>query len=203
MTQFDFIAGGLLLAGAIYGFIRGATHEVTRVLAFLLAAILAVVSLRVTAPAARALIDPDWIGVAAALLFVFVLIYIALRLLGAGLKRRVHETETLGMLDRTLGTGFGLIRALVVLGGFNLLFHMATPPDQAPRWVTGALTYPLTEASGRILRAFAPEGAAVARTVAPALEKAVRDSAAAPKAGEKGYEARERDAVDDLVEKTR
>jgi membrane protein required for colicin V production len=102
-----------------------------------------------------------------------------------------------------VGTGFGLVRALVLLGAFSLLFNMATPPDKAPKWVTEALLYPLTEASGRILKAFAPDGAALARTVAPKVEKAVRDSATPALPREKGYEAEQRDAVDDLVEKTR
>ncbi len=203
LTQFDFIAGPLLLVCAIYGFTRGATRELMTVLSFLFAAILAVFALRFTAPAGRALIDPDWAGVGLALLFVFGLAYIALRLLGANLERRVHETQSMGMLDRAVGTGFGLIRALVLLGGFSLLFHMATPPDKAPRWVTGGLFYPVSEASGRILKAFAPSGMAMARTVAPKLEDVVRTGAGAPKASEKGYGARERDAVDDLVEKAR
>jgi len=203
LTQFDFIAGPLLLVSAIIGFTRGATKELMTVLAFLVAAILAVFALRFTAPAGKALIDPDWAGVGLSLLFVFGLSYIALRLLGATLERRIHETQTMGLLDRAVGTGFGLVRAMVLLGAFSLLFHMATPAETAPRWVTGAMFYPLTEASGRILKAFAPNGFDVARVVAPRLEKAVRDSVTAPKPGEKGYEADERDAVDDLVEKTR
>jgi membrane protein required for colicin V production len=203
LTQFDFIAGPLLLVSAIIGFTRGATKELMTVLSFLLAAILAVFALRFTAPAGRALIDPDWAGVGMALLFVFGLTYIALRLLGASLEQRVRETQTMGMLDRAVGTGFGLIRALVLLGGFNLLFLMATPAETAPRWVTSGLFYPVSEASGRILKAFAPNGFSAARSVAPKVEKAVRDGVRAPKPGEMGYEARERHAVDDLVEKTR
>jgi membrane protein required for colicin V production len=109
----------------------------------------------------------------------------------------------MGMLDRAVGTGFGLIRALVLLGGFSLLFHMATPAETAPRWVTAGLFYPLSDASGRILKAFAPSGLAVAKSVAPKVESVVRAGVEAPKTIEKGYEARERDAVDDLVEKTR
>lgn len=203
LTQFDFIAGPLLLVSAIIGFTRGATKELMTVVAFLLAAILAVFSLRFTAGAGKALIDPDWAGAGLALLFVFGLTYIALRLLGATLERRIHETQAMGMLDRAVGTGFGLVRALVLLGGFSLLFHMATPAETAPRWVTGAMFYPLTEASGRILKAFAPNGVAVAKSVAPTVERAVRDGVKAPKADETGYGANERDAVDDLVEKTR
>lgn len=203
MTQFDFIAGPLLIVSALIGFSRGATKELMTVLAFLGAALLAVLALRFTAPLGRKLIDPDWAGVGLALLFVFGLTYIALRLLGAGMTRRVHETQAMGILDRGVGAGFGLIRALVLLGAFNLLFQMASPPDTAPKWVTGALTYPVTDASGRILKAFAPEGMAVAKSVTPVLEKAIEDGTAAPKASETGYDKGERDAMDEVVEKTR
>ncbi|MFZ5668538.1 MAG: CvpA family protein [Pseudomonadota bacterium] len=204
MTQFDFIAGPLLIVCAIVGFARGATKELLTVLAFLLAAIVAVYALRFTAPAGRALIDPDWAGVGVALLFVFGLAYIALRLLGAGLERQVQEGPASGMLDRAVGTGFGLVRALVLLGGFSLLFNLATPRETAPKWVTGALLYPVSEASGRVLKAFAPSGLSAVRQVAPRLEQAVRAGAeAAPRAIDKGYDAGQRRAVDDLVEKTR
>ena len=100
LTQFDFIAGPLLLVSAIIGFTRGATKELMTVLAFLLAVILAIVCLRFTAPLGKSLIDPDWAGVGMALLFVFGLAYIALRLLGSTLERQVLETQTMGMLDR-------------------------------------------------------------------------------------------------------
>jgi membrane protein required for colicin V production len=203
LTQFDFIAGPLLIVSALIGFSRGGAKEVMTVVAFLLAAIFAVFALRFTAPIGRAIVDPDWAGMGLALLFVFGVAYIALRLLGAGLQRRVHETQALGILDRGVGAAFGIIRAMVLLGAFNLLFQMASTTESAPKWVTGALLYPLTDASGRILKAFAPEGMAVAKTVAPAIEKAVEDGSAAPKAGETGYGKGERDAMDDLVEKTR
>lgn len=203
MTQFDFIAGPLLIVSALIGFARGGTKEVMTVVAFLLAAIVSVFALRFTGPVGRAIVDPDWAGAAMALLFVFGLTYIALRLLGTGLQRRVHETQVMGLLDRSVGAGFGFIRAMILLGAFNLLFQMASTDESAPKWVTGAVTYPLTEVSGRILKAFAPEGMAMARTVAPAIEKAVEDGTSAPKGDETGYGKGERDAMDDLVEKTR
>jgi membrane protein required for colicin V production len=204
LTQFDFVAGGLLIVSAVIGFSRGATQELFGALAFLAAAAAALFLLRFTAPLGRDIVDPDWAGIALALLFVFALTYIALRLLGAGLRRRAHETQALGLLDRGVGAGFGLVRALVVLGAFNLLFQMASDKDNAPKWVTGSVTYPVTDASGRILKAFAPEGLAMARSVAPAIEKAVDDgTSSAPKGAETGYDEGARDAMDALVEKTR
>lgn len=203
LTQFDFIAGPLLIVSALIGLARGGTRELFTVLAFLGAAAAALFTLRFTAPFARKLVDPDWAGIGLALFFVGLLTYIALRLLGAGMTRRVQETQALGVADRVIGGGFGLVRAFVLLGAFNLLFHMATPPDRAPKWVTGALTYPVTEAGGRLLKAFAPEGLAMAKSVAPAIENAVKAGTTAPREAETGYDRDEREAMDDLVEKAR
>lgn len=214
MTLFDFIAILILGVSAFVGFVRGATREVMTVLAFVVAALLAVFALRLTGPLARHMISPDWAANAAAVVIVFVAAYIALRILGAGLTRRIHNTEALGTVDRAIGVGFGLIRGLVLLGVFNLVFNLATPPERVPHWISGAALYPLSGACATALRALAPEGSAMADRFGPAIERAVKDGAsdhdgasakeAAGQASEKSpYDEKSRRAMDDLVEKSR
>ncbi len=53
VTLFDLGAGLILLVSGIVGFVRGATREVTTVVAFVLAAVLSVLALRFTGPIAR------------------------------------------------------------------------------------------------------------------------------------------------------
>lgn len=204
MTQFDFIAGPLLIVSTLIGFSRGAAKELTGMIALIGAALAAVFLLRFTAPIGRRLIDPDWAGVGVALFFVGLLAYMALRLLGAGVTRRAQTTQALGILDRVGGGGLGFLRAVVLLGAFNLLFHVATLPETEPHWVTGGVTYPISESAGRLVKSFAPEGLAVVQAAAPAVGKAVKDGVDAPASpGETGYDGRERGGLDDLVEKTR
>jgi membrane protein required for colicin V production len=105
---------------------------------------------------------------AAALLVTFILVYIALRMIGGALTRSVRQTSLSG-LDRVLGLGVGLVRALVALGGFMLVIDAAMPPERMPAWITDAKLYPLTSAAGGALRTFAPQGLKVAHDVAPAL----------------------------------
>nr|MBP8245987.1 CvpA family protein [Phenylobacterium sp.] len=147
MPWFDIVVLSILLASAGVGFYQGAAREMVAVLSFLIAAIVAVMSLKFTGPMGRAMVDPDWAGTAGAVVATFIVVYGALRLTGAGLARRVQETEILGLLDRTVGLGFGLIRAFVVLGAFNLAFNAATPVELRPRWMTGAVFYPMTTAA--------------------------------------------------------
>jgi membrane protein required for colicin V production len=168
VTVFDYAAGGLLLVSGLFGFARGATHEITTVVALVLASIVAVAAERYTGPIALHMIHTPWMAKAAALLVTFILVYIALRMIGGALTRSVRQTSLSG-LDRVLGLGVGLVRALVALGGFMLVIDAAMPPERMPAWITDAKLYPLTSAAGGALRTFAPQGLKVAHDVAPAL----------------------------------
>jgi membrane protein required for colicin V production len=183
VTTFDYAAGLLLLVSGLFGFARGATHEITTVLALVAASILAVAALRFTGPLALHAIHTPWLAKAAAVLLTFIVVYIVLRMIGGALTRGVKQTSLSG-LDRMLGFGVGLVRALVALGGFILLIDAATPPERMPAWITGAKLYPLAAAAGGALRAFAPQGLKVARDVAPSLADDVTgNSPAATAAG--------------------
>ncbi len=207
MTLFDFIAVIILLVSGVVGFARGATREVMTVLAFVLAVVIAVFSLHYTGPIARRAIHQGFLANAVAILVVFAVAYILLRIAGAGLTRSIHQAEALGTLDRVVGVGFGLLRGLILLGVFYLVFHAATPPERVPHWIKDAALYPLAGFAGHALMGLEPEGSAVANKVGPALERAVRDGSSQPgdssaPAG-KGYDERSRETVDALVEKSR
>lgn len=200
MTLFDIVALSLLAVSGIAGFVRGGVREMVTVLSLGAAAMIAVYALRYTGPLARKAIDPDWTANVAAVLVVFIVVYITLRLVGGALARTVQATEGLGFLDRSVGLGFGLLRALIVLGAFNLAFNAATPAERVPKWISGAALYPLTTAAGQVLKAFAPKGLDMAGRLKPAIADAV--SGGDVSAGQ-GYDARERSGIDDLVEKSR
>lgn len=197
MTLFDLIVLGVLALSALVGFVRGAAREVVTVAAFLLAALAAVFLLRFTAPMARAAIDPDWAAVGVAIAVVFLIVYIAVRVAGGSLTARIKESP-LGTFDRAVGLGFGLIRGLVAVGVFHLVFHTVTDPERIPRWISTAATYPLTGWTADQLRVISREGQTQAGSLGPAIEKAVREGAE-PTPGE-GYEEKDRQKMDDLVE---
>lgn len=191
----------LAVSGGV-GFFRGAVREMATVLALLVAAAAALWGLRFSGPLLRGMLEPVWAANVAAVLLVFVVIYIALRLIGGRIANRVQATNVLGFLDRVIGAGFGLIRSLVVLGAFHLALTAVAPPERIPQWIAGAALYPLTQAAGEVLKAFAPRGLDVADRLRPAITDAVRDGAGDPPS-EEGYDVRARDDIDDLVEKSR
>ncbi|HWU78754.1 MAG TPA: CvpA family protein [Caulobacter sp.] len=205
MTPFDIIAGLLLLVSGVTGWVRGASRELTSALSFIFAAAIALFGLRISGPIFRKLMDPDWAATGAAVLVVFVVFFLIFRLIGGRLTASLHETSA-GTLDRGVGATFGLVRACVVLGVFNLLLHLATPPDRMPHWVEDSLFYPVSEASGKVLKVFAPKGKALAGKLAPAIKDAVHeggDNTSGEKSAGKGYDDNQRRQLDDLVEKSR
>jgi len=205
VTPFDIIAGLLLLVSGVTGWLRGASRELTSALSFIFAAAIALFGLRISGPIFRKLMDPDWAATASAVLVVFVIFFLIFRLVGGRLTASLHETSA-GALDRAVGATFGVIRACVILGVFNLLLHLATPPDRMPRWVQDSMFYPLSEASGQVLKVFAPKGKALAGKLAPAIKDAVHeggDNTSGEKSSGKGYDDDQRRKLDDLVEKSR
>lgn len=205
MPWFDIVVLGIVLVSALVGFFRGAVREMVTAFAFILAALAAVFGLRWTGPIGRQLIDPDWAGTVGAAVLVFIVLYATLRITGGGLARRLQDIHVLGLLDRTIGLGFGLIRALVVLGAFHLVFHAATPVERLPEWMTGSPAYPLTEAAARVLKGVAPKGMDMAGKLRPALEVIVREGSTTDggdSGAARGYDPAQRGGLDDLVEKS-
>ena len=205
MTAFDFIAVMVLLVSGAVGFFRGGAREVVTVVSFALAVVIAMLAFRYCGPIARHAIHPGLLANALAIVVVFVIAYALLWIAGRALTRSIREAEVLSGVDRAIGVGFGLLRALVLLGVFYLLFNVATPPERAPHWIKNAALYPLSGTAAHVLMALAPQGAAVAGKVAPALANAVRDGAAdgPARSSGPGYDEQSRKSVDDLVEKTR
>lgn len=177
MTTFDIIALVVLGGSAVVGLLRGFVREVVTVVAFVAAAVAAFFLLRFTGPIARDAIDPDWLGSVLALLGVFLVVYLIVRIAGGRLTRSVQQSS-LNSIDRAGGVGVGLIRGLAFLGVFYLLFSMITPADRVPHWVGDAVSWPLARQSGLLIARFAPDGMSAARGVGPMLQRAVSDDPA-------------------------
>jgi membrane protein required for colicin V production len=202
LTQFDLIVLALLFISAAVGFSRGAVREVAALVALIAAAALAIFGFPTFAPMVRKVVHPDWLGTVATLVLVFSVTYILLRLIGAGVARRIQRTDLLGALDRSVGLLIGLARGLLVLGALNLMFNAATPKDLQPRWITGSTTWPLAQNMGRLLVQLAPKSLDVAGRLKPAFDRVLKEGSR-DRSTTEGYDARQRDEIDDLVEKSR
>lgn len=225
MTLFDLIAIVILLVSGLIGFTRGAVRELVTVFAFTLAAMAALYLLPMVGPLVGDHVKPAWAANAVAVVAVFLIAFVALRVAAHFVTQRLHETATLGTIDRTIGLGFGILRALVFLGVFYLAFNVATPPELLPRWISQAKLWPLARGSAEVLQVVLPKAWAERSALAPVLDRmqkegkspleqaadaaAGRDPAASqsrsrnPTRPAKGYDKRSRDGIDALVERSR
>jgi membrane protein required for colicin V production len=178
MTGWDLIVFGVLFISGLVGLIRGGTREIVTIFAFLFASLGALLILPVTGPIFRRGVDPDWAGNVLAVVVVFILFYILIRILGAWASKRLQQHEQLGTVDRIFGLGFGIVRALVLVGVFHLVFHAATPPERVPGWFRDAVTYPLSRGVAKAIQTLLPHGGRAADRLAPTVSGAVRRGAA-------------------------
>jgi len=177
MTFFDGLALIILAISALAGFFRGGAKEIVSAFSFLLAGLIALLALPITGKIGRSLLDPDWAGTVAAVLIVFVFVGLLLRLLAGWLSRSLQESDHLGGADRMAGLGFGVLRALIVLGVIHLMLYAATPAGRIPHWYRDAKVYPVAKVSARALQMVLPTWAKVADSVAPVVERSVRAGA--------------------------
>lgn len=176
MIPFDMIVLAILLASAGLGYLQGAVKELVSLVALVLALAAAILGLRHLEPVIQARLDPDWAAAPLAFLLLFAAAYLLLRFLGNGLSGSVRQARLLNALDRALGFGFGLVRAILFLGVCNLLFTAATPEGQKPAWLQGSIFYPLTERSAGLIRGLAPKGLDFAGRWAPRVGDVVEDA---------------------------
>lgn len=177
MTGYDLFALVVILFSGLAGWVRGGVREIVSLFSFVLAALVALVSLPVTGPIGRGVFDPDWIGTVLAAVLTFVFVYIGVRLLGAWAGRSLKEHERLGPVDRGLGAGFGLLRALVLLGVIHLVFHAATPPERVPAWFREAAVFPVSKAGAQVIQFILPGIGRAADAVTPTVADSVRRGA--------------------------
>ena len=153
MTALDIFVILLLGGSAMVGFVRGFTHEVLALVAWV-AAILALKFLHT--PLAGQLVGPvgsETGAAAVAFAVLFLPTYIAVKLFARAVGGKARRS-VLGPLDRVLGGGFGMVKGLIGATLFFLIAHLATdmvygPTAARPEWMTSSRTYPLLNATSK------------------------------------------------------
>jgi membrane protein required for colicin V production len=174
LTLFDIAAVALLVLSGFAGWARGGVREMVSVVSLTLALVVAAYALPFSGPFFRIFIHPAWAGSVAAMIGVFVLAYIVIRLAGNLISEQLARSTALGAADRMIGLGFGLVRAMVGLGLFVLVFNAVTPADLRPDWILRAKLYPAAHVSSIILKAMAPHGLALGKGLSEDLAGKVK-----------------------------
>lgn len=148
----------VVLLSGLWGLMRGFVHEVLGIAAWI-GAIAATLFLAPFAqPYARQLIGLDWAADVATYIVIFLLVLVLLSILTGSISSRV-KASSLGMLDRTLGFIFGLVRGAILVCLAYLALTWAVRPADQPAWVAEARTLPLVQRGAGMLSSLLPSEA--------------------------------------------
>ena len=132
MTWLDYAALAILVASVLWGIWRGLVREVISIGAWVLAFLGANLFAGPLGDALPKALPTPEIRMAVAFVVVFIAILAVCALLSRLLSKLVHGAG-LGELDRSLGGGFGVARALLILLAFALVAGLTALPRQ-PVW---------------------------------------------------------------------
>ena len=157
MTALDVFVFLLLIGGAAVGFVRGFTHEVLSLFAW----IVAIAMLKLFHTQLWTGIMNSWgISSPAAAVLAFAILFVPsfllVKLMARSLGKKTRRVPVLGPVDRVLGSGFGMLKGLLGATLFFLLANLSTdmvygPQAKRPEWMTKSRTFPLLNASGRAI----------------------------------------------------
>ena len=213
----DFVVILLILVSAMFAYFRGFAHEILTVAAWLGAVFATIYGLPYAKPYARQFLAIEFLADLVAGVVVFVVSLIAFSLI-TNLIGKWAQGSGLGMLNRSLGFLFGILRGALLICLVYVGVEWMMPPDDQPPWMRTARTMRLIETGSVFLRSLVPDEteAAGARAAEVTRErtrrfieaqKALRDMMApkpeSPKSEDPaGYAPQERKEMERLIETT-
>jgi membrane protein required for colicin V production len=220
LTMVDVLVGLVVLVSAGYAAWRGFLSEVLSVFSWASAAFATLYFGPWLIPLMRSVIATPWMASLAAYAGIFLLVLIPLSFIAHRFSESVKHSP-IGPLDRALGIAFGVVRGLVIVGLAYMAFTYFVPIRQQPTVLTQARSLPVIQSSAEVLLSLAPNkdyadfakepagrhdelGDLIRRNTDAnkASEDHVQHKSMAAKPAQKAYGAKDRRALDNLLEAT-
>ncbi len=174
LSIFDLCIVGVSFLSGLHACIRGFIREVLSIIAWVGAFL---VALRFAPPAnvflAQNYFDPlgytfpDWFSLAVISILLALGSFLSISMLSEVLLRAVRAART-GFIDRLLGFGFGIVRALVMIALLYALYTFFVPEEDYPAAMKLSRFAPLLDAILNILQSLLPPITAEAYSISPA-----------------------------------
>ncbi len=157
LTIFDTVILFIIGFSLIRGIMRGFTTELLKLISWFGALLITLYGIAFGASDfARRFIQPDSLADIVALGVLFFTSFILLRYLAGKIGERVKDSP-IGILDRSLGALFGLVRGLVVVAAGYLLLDFFLTDKTMDDWAEDAQTRPLVSYSAQMLATIVPD----------------------------------------------
>lgn len=150
LATVDYIIIGILLVSGMIAWHRGFLKESLSVSSWLIAALGSVFFWPITKPFTRALVQPNFVADALALVGFFFLVLIPVSFVSFRLMEMVRGTRA-GPLDKSMGFVFGLGRGLLIVGLGYVIFSWLSPEKTQPDWIKEARLMPVVRGTADML----------------------------------------------------
>lgn len=213
MQATDMVVLAILAVSGLWAFMRGFVHEMLSLGGWVGATFAGLYGHSYLRPLATKWISQTLLADIVSGMVLFVAALVVFSMITHGISRRVQDSH-LGVLDRMLGFGFGLLRGgLIVCLAWLVMNWLVNIEDQDP-WIRDAKTRPLLQQGADILVALAPSSIGEAEKNAKAAAKKAEEAAQskqmldqlmkpAPEGGAgnggTSYDAKDRSDLDRLI----
>ncbi len=155
ITFVDVLVVLVLLVSAAFAAWRGFMSETLSIFAWAAAAFSTLYFGPWMVPLMRGIISSQWLAAAAAYAGIFLVVLIPLSFISYRFAEAVRHSP-IGPLDRALGIAFGVVRGLVIVGLAYMAFTYFVPIHDQPSALTQARTLPVVQSSAEVLLSLAP-----------------------------------------------
>lgn len=210
----DIVILSVLLLSALFALSRGFVRELLSLAAWAGAAFATIYGFGAARPYAYEILTVPILAdvVLAIVLFIASLVFFSL--IGRAIASRVKESK-LKPIDRGLGLFFGLVRGVLLLSLFYLMFAWMMPSRDEPGWVQDSIFMPVVALGASLLSSFVPdeeeeEGVEAIRDVkeraleAISIGRLFQQFTGSESAGideKSGYNKEDRSAMERLIER--
>jgi membrane protein required for colicin V production len=148
MNTFDIIVIAVAFVAVVMGFASGLLRSLSAILAYLIAAPIAVALTPRVTPLIFGPGNPTADRIWIALFAVFIVLGVVISAL---LRKLVDEMagEDIGLFDRLMGAGLGAVRIFLVAVLIVIVFDRLIPADREPAFLAGSKLRPYLSASGQ------------------------------------------------------
>ncbi|MDE2133657.1 MAG: CvpA family protein [Alphaproteobacteria bacterium] len=206
----DVVVVAVIVVSTVYATYRGFVSETLSIFAWVAAAFATLYFGPWLAGLMRDMIAPSWLGEVVGYGAVFLVVVIPLSFVSFRFSEGVKKSQ-INALDGALGGAFGVVRGLAIIGIVYLVFSAIVPIPDQPGWIAKARLLPLIQDSADVVASLVPDHYMDSRRrerEKPVVqEEAPPKPAAAPKTAvkkksKKAYGAKDRHALDRLIEAT-
>jgi membrane protein required for colicin V production len=216
ITIVDPIVIAVVILSAVYATYRGFVSESLSIFAWAAAAFATLFFGPRFAPYTRDLVSSPMLGVLLGYAVIFLVVLIPLSFVSYRFAESVKNSPV-STLDRALGSAFGVVRGLAIVGLAYIAFSYMISVRNQPDWIANARLLPVIQGSSEVLLSLVPDQhastAQADEPAAPAPKIAAqpafvpptpqpRPAVARQTTAHKTYGARERRELDRLIDAT-